>query len=175
MIVTQERYGHDRACSAIADLEARIFGSDAWTPSMVKQELEAPARTYALDVADASEVGGVDGEVRGYAGFWYDGDDAELMTIGVARPYRRQGVAARLLEWLIAEARSQGARRMLLEVRVDNGPAIALYRRFGFTMLGRRRGYYQPDGVDAYTMSCDLQRTRSELNGVDAHDQGGKR
>lgn len=170
MIVTQERYGHDRACAAIAGMEPRIFGPDAWTPSMVEQELEAPARTYALDVVDPvagdgtgdgvanADEGSGGGVVRGYAGFWYDGDDAELMTVGVADAYRRQGVATRLLGWLIAEARRQGARRMLLEVRVDNDPAIALYRRFGFTMLGRRRGYYQPAGVDAYTMSCDLRR-----------------
>ncbi len=69
--------------------------------------------------------------VRGYAGFWYDGDDAEIMTIGVGRQFQRRGIAASLMEALIARAREQGAQRMLLEVRVDNIPALALYERFG--------------------------------------------
>ena len=95
--------------------------------------------------------------VRGYAGFWYDGDDAEIMTIGVGRRFQRQGIAASLMEALIARAREQGAQRMLLEVRVDNIPALALYERFGFARMGLRKRYYQPEGIDAYTMSLDLE------------------
>lgn len=45
---------------------------------------------------------------------------------------------------------------MLLEVRVDNVPALALYERFGFKKMGLRKRYYQPEGVDAYTMCADL-------------------
>lgn len=95
--------------------------------------------------------------MRGYAGFWYDGDDAEIMTIGVGRRFQRQGIAASLMEALIARAREQGAKRMLLEVRVDNTPALALYKRFGFAKMGLRKRYYQPEGIDAYTMSLDLE------------------
>ena len=79
------------------------------------------------------------------------------VTIGVGRPYQRQGIAAALLETLIVSARRQGAKRMLLEVRVDNVPALALYERFGFTRMGLRKRYYQPEGIDAYTMSLDLE------------------
>ena len=46
---------------------------------------------------------------------------------------------------------------MLLEVRVDNEPALALYQRFGFERMGLRKRYYQPEGIDAYTMSLDLK------------------
>ena len=48
---------------------------------MVREELDAPARTYLLDVLGEAEQA----VVRGYAGFWYDGEDAELMTIGVGK------------------------------------------------------------------------------------------
>ena len=97
-------------------------------------------------------------ELRGgYAGFWYDGEDAELMTIGVGKAYQRQGIAAALLQVLVDEAKRQGASRMLLEVRVDNDPALALYQRFGFERMGLRKRYYQPEGIDAYTMSLDLE------------------
>ena len=47
---------------------------------------------------------------------------------------------------------------MLLEVRVDNTPALALYERFGFGQNGNcAKRYYQPEGIDAYTMSLDLE------------------
>ena len=41
---------------------------------------------------------------------------------------------------------------VLLEVRADNEHAQELYRRRGFTEIGRRRGYYQPSGADAVVM-----------------------
>ena len=128
-----------------------LFGRGAWSESAVRQEFDAPARTYVVDMDDHAGI-------RGYAGFWYDGDDAELMTIGVGKAYQRQGIAAALLKRLIQEADTQGAARMLLEVRVDNMPALALYQRFGFQRLGLRKRYYQPEGIDAYTMSLDIAR-----------------
>jgi len=47
-----------------------------------------------------------------------------------------------LVQRAIDRARSDGATRMLLEVRAANEPAIAFYRRFGFSQIGLRRGYY---------------------------------
>ena len=73
------------------------------------------------------------------------------------KAYQRQGIAAALLQALVDEAKRQGASRMLLEVRVDNDPALALYQRFGFERMGLRKRYYQPEGIDAYTMSLDLK------------------
>lgn len=136
----------------VVALEAALFGRGAWNESMLRQELAAPARTYvvAANGADPSTV-------LGYAGFWYDGDDAELMTIGVDSARQRQGIARRLMNWLVDAAGGLGARRMLLEVRVDNDPALALYRGFGFRVMGRRKRYYQPEGVDAFTMELDLR------------------
>jgi ribosomal-protein-alanine N-acetyltransferase len=40
----------------------------------------------------------------------------------------------------------------VLEVRADNEPAIALYRREGFERIAVRRRYYEPEGVDAWIM-----------------------
>ncbi|RSX51435.1 ribosomal protein S18-alanine N-acetyltransferase [Bifidobacterium callimiconis] len=151
MLIALEDLDRDTVVGAFAALEAELFGKGAWSENAIRQELDAPARTYVFDVDDATKT------IRGYAGFWYDGDDAELMTIGVDKAHQRQGIAAALLGRLLQDAERQGARRMLLEVRVDNDPAIALYQRFGFTVMGRRKRYYQPEGIDAYTMSVDIQ------------------
>lgn len=152
-IVGIDALERDVVVDAIARLEGELFGRGAWNANMVREELDAPARTYYVCV---DRNGDGDGDIVGYAGFWYDGDDAELMTIGVAASHQRRGIAARLLTTLIDEAGRQGAARMLLEVRVDNDPALALYRRFGFERLGLRRRYYQPEGIDAYTMALEL-------------------
>lgn len=153
MIVDITAVSRDLAVCSIAQLEGELFGLGAWNANMVREELDAPARTYLLDVFGETEQT----VVRGYAGFWYDGEDAELMTIGVGKAYQRQGIAAALLQALVDEAKRQGASRMLLEVRVDNDPALALYQRFGFERIGLRKRYYQPEGIDAYTMSLDLK------------------
>lgn len=152
MIVDITALDREPAVHRIAELERELFASGAWSEQSVRQELEAPARTYMLDVDDADHA-----TIRGYAGFWHDGDDAELMTIAVDPACQRQGIASGLLAALIEQARRQGAGRMLLEVRVDNEPALNLYQRFGFTRMGIRRRYYQPEGIDAYTMALQLR------------------
>lgn len=176
MIVDLNDRDRDEVVSRLAALERELFGAGAWSEAMVFEELEAPDRTYVLDVPDGSDAhvgsrgrdlsqgpGGPTDDIRGYAGFWYDGDDAEIMTIGVAPEHQRRGIAAALLRSLIERATDRGARRMLLEVRVDNDPALALYRRFGFARMGLRRRYYQPENVDAYTMSLDLHRAMTTM------------
>jgi ribosomal-protein-alanine N-acetyltransferase len=176
VIVDLNDRDRDEVVSRLAALERGLFGAGAWSEAMVFEELEAPDRTYVLDVPDGSDAhvgsrgsdlsqgpGGPTGDIRGYAGFWYDGDDAEIMTIGVAPEHQRRGIAAALLRALIERATARGARRMLLEVRVDNDPALALYRRFGFARMGLRRRYYQPENVDAYTMSLDLHRAMTTM------------
>ena len=57
---------------------------------------------------------------------------------------------------MIENAKSIGAKRMLLEVRVNNNPALKLYEKFGFTKMGLRKRYYMPEGIDAYTMCAQI-------------------
>lgn len=163
MIVDMNELGFERSVAAVRALEVELFGPHAWSENAVRQELAAPARTYLFDVDsdacnDGDTVGtvGTVGTVRGFAGYWYDGDDAEIMDVGVAKAFQRRGVASRLLARLIDSARGRGARRVLLEVAVNNNPAIALYRRFGFEPIGLRKRYYQPEGIDAHVMALDL-------------------
>jgi ribosomal-protein-alanine N-acetyltransferase len=42
-----------------------------------------------------------------------------------------------------------------LEVRVTNGPGVALYKKLGFEVSRTIHGYYS-DGEDAYVMSKKL-------------------
>lgn len=150
--------GRETAVGAIRALEVELFGNHAWSEASIRQELDAPARVYVFDV-DEADGRDTDREpaIRGFAGYWYDGDDAEIMDIGVSKTHQRQGIAVAMMNHLISRARRQGARRMLLEVSVVNDPAIALYHRFGFQRIGLRKRYYQPEGIDAYVMALDIE------------------
>ncbi|MEF2737515.1 MAG: ribosomal protein S18-alanine N-acetyltransferase [Bifidobacterium choerinum] len=161
MIVTGDMLDRATVIKAMGALERDLFGAGAWSERAIAQELDAPARSYYFDVDDTDDgAGGTDDatpRIRGYAGYWYDGYDAQIMTIGVARDHQREGIGRALLERMVADAKAAGAERMLLEVRIDNDAALTLYRGMGFERMGLRRRYYQPEGVDAYTMSLELR------------------
>jgi ribosomal-protein-alanine N-acetyltransferase len=82
-------------------------------------------------------------------------DEAEILTLAVAPPLRRNGRAMALLEAAIAHVRAAGARALFLEVSTGNTAARALYARAGFTEVGRRFRYYA-NGSDALVLRLDL-------------------
>ena len=82
-------------------------------------------------------------------------DEAEILTILVLPPFRRQGLATRLIAAAAAAARTAGARALFLEVAADNAAGLALYARQGFRQVGVRPRYYRAT-VDALLMRKDL-------------------
>lgn len=83
-------------------------------------------------------------------------DEAEILSVGVAKDWQRRGVATQLLSELEKLACARRVSRIFLEVATDNGPATQLYRAQGFSEVGRRPAYYdRPDGcrVDALIMA----------------------
>ncbi|RVT94871.1 GNAT family N-acetyltransferase [Sphingomonas crocodyli] len=85
-------------------------------------------------------------------------DEVELLLLAVATTHRRQGTARRLIDAVRQLSLARGAAHVHLEVR-DNNPAYFLYVNAGFSLAGRRVGYYRgADGeaFDALTLSCPL-------------------
>jgi [ribosomal protein S18]-alanine N-acetyltransferase len=136
-------------------LERQLFGRGAWTYGMLADELAGLGRWYIVAEPERLDRAG-DQPVVGYAGLWFDGDVTQVMTIGVDPECQRHGVGRQLLTALIERSRKLKAEAVLLEVRVDNVPAIEMYRDFGFEILGVRKRYYQPEDKDAYTMRLEL-------------------
>ncbi|WP_332681005.1 GNAT family N-acetyltransferase [Bosea sp. (in: a-proteobacteria)] len=86
-------------------------------------------------------------------------DEAEILSIVVARTGRRAGLARSLLGAHLAQLSARGVNRLFLEVDEGNAAAIGLYRQFGFVDVGRREGYYpKADGsrAAALVMRLDL-------------------
>ena len=126
--------------------ERDMFGTEAWTASSYRAEIADTANRHYLAAV------GADGVLLGWAGVLIVADDAQVLTVGVVPAARRRGIAARLLDGLLAEARRRGALEAFLEVRVDNAAARGLYAREGFAEIAVRRGYYDNGRVDAAVM-----------------------
>jgi ribosomal-protein-alanine N-acetyltransferase len=54
---------------------------------------------------------------------------------------------------LLERLQRRGVCRVLLEVRKSNTPAIRLYEKLGFSMLGIRRDFYERPREDACMMA----------------------
>jgi ribosomal-protein-alanine N-acetyltransferase len=68
--------------------------------------------------------------------------ELEIEDICVAGAYRRQGIADKLLAYLIMQAKFQNADYILLEVAQQNKQARALYEKHGFELITIRKNYY---------------------------------
>lgn len=151
--------------ATVAEAEASLFGAEAWSPALLRAELAAASgptadRRYVVveRVAEDARAGTPRGHLLGYAGLWFgDGaGDADLLTIATLPAARRRGVATAMLTRLVGRARQAGCGAVLLEVRVSNTGAQALYRRHGFVPIGRRRRYYLAPVEDALVMRVDI-------------------
>lgn len=138
---------------AIMALERSTFAADAWPAEAMRSELASEHGYYLVGVDDASP-----GEVVAYAGLLAPrgSGQGDIQTIAVDPGRRGAGLGRALMHALIDEARRRGAVELFLEVRADNPVARTLYESLGFAEIGVRRGYYQPDGVDAVVMRLDV-------------------
>ncbi len=84
--------------------------------------------------------------------------ESHLLNLSVAARWHRQGIGSALLHEVMRLAQHEGAKRVFLEVRPSNAPGIALYERFGFKQIARRRAYYPAHGEreDALVLTRDL-------------------
>ena len=90
-----------------------------------------------------------DGTIAGFVAARAIAEEAELQNLAVRHEYRRRGVARQLVEALQTRLMEAGVKRIFLEARASNLPALNLYRSFGYAECGLRRNYYASDGEDA--------------------------
>lgn len=109
---------------------------------------------------------------RGFVLTRIAGDEAEILTIGVAKSARRYGLGKALMRAVMNDLYADRVPTLFLEVDETNAAAIKLYNGLGFTKVGERKAYYsaqdgeenegQNGGNDqaartrALVMRCDL-------------------
>lgn len=121
-------------------VSARDTFADAWDEKMLLSAFNA-GNFYGF-------VAETDGEQAGFITYSVNIDTADLQDLFVAAPYRKKGVGYALIFEFIKNARSLGVKKLFLEVRESNIPAINLYEKAGFTFLSERKKYYA-DGENA--------------------------
>ena len=86
-------------------------------------------------------------------------DEAEILSVAIAASERGRGYSRELLANHLGHLAGLGIRRVFLEVEENNEPAVRLYQRAGFQVVGRREQYYRDaDGakLNALIMQRDL-------------------
>jgi len=133
----------------------KICFAEPWSPQSMAASLGMPGVAGLIAVEGESMSPSQGG--AGPAGLllWrLAAGEGEILTLAVLPPWRRHGLAHRLMAAALAAAASAGTEAMFLEVAADNLAAAALYRGLGFIEVGLRKGYY--NGIDALTMRRDL-------------------
>ena len=89
-----------------------------------------------------------------YSGFWLISGEAHISTIAVHPDFRGHKLGELLIWCMALHAIHLDAEVITLEVRISNETAQNLYRKYGFEVSGRRKGYYRDNGEDAYLMTA---------------------
>ncbi len=155
----------------LVDLETSCFDASYLGQDLSRDEFldRIASPSAVLIVAEAGT------RLLGYALLMLDRSRhrAALDSVAVARDFRGRGLGARLCGALEARARHEGFAAIELEVRTDNGRAIALYERLGYERAECLPAFYA-DGVSALKMIRRLDRmnphTARDLQEVPRHD-----
>lgn len=131
---------------AVANIEREAM-DEPWSEKMLLDELENPFTVFLAGIEG--------GELLSYAAFRYTLDEGDILNVAVRGDHRAQGLGKETLSALLNEAKRLGVRKLTLEVREDNIPAIRLYTSFGFRREGIRKKYYQ-NSFDAILMTLEL-------------------
>ncbi len=152
------RDASSRDLPQIIEIERLAFGHP-WSRDSFLRELSLPfSRTVV-----AITINGTTEAITGYLCRWLVADECHILNVAVHPAARRAGIAARLMDDAIAEAKREKARFVTLEVRRSNVAARSLYRKLTFEERRLRRNYYG-SGEDAIVM--ELRLDRRHPNGV---------
>lgn len=140
-----------KACNLqeIADIEKEIF-STPWSLKNITDTFENENNCFfvAKDLESGETVGHICLETVL--------DEGILTSVAVKEKYRNKGIAKKLMDSFIDEAKNRNIVFINLEVRASNAPAIALYEKYGFEKVGTRKNYYSKPTEDALLMMLNF-------------------
>ncbi len=128
-------------------------------PEVVKIEIASFANPWSAEMFEQEMLLGryfvarENNRVVGYAGYQKVLDEGHINNLAVKAEARRRGIARLLIGKIIEECQGEGIKSLTLEVREKNLAAQNLYRSLGFSIAGKRKGYYQDPVEDAILMT----------------------
>jgi len=146
--------------AAVTRIERASF-STVWPSDAFYNELSTNKLAHYF-------VGLFDERVVAYGGIWVILEDSHVTTLAVDPPYRGRRFGEVILLHLIDVAIERGAAWMTLEVRESNSVAQRLYRKYGFTTVTMRSGYYSDDNESALIMWAGSLRSELYRNRLSA-------
>ena len=131
----------------ISEIENSSF-SDPWDKQLFLDVIDS--KDKYLMIAESGK------EVEGYVVFEKILDEGHITNLAIAVKYRKKGIAAGLVNYVLDLAKGLGIKEIFLEVRESNEAAKSLYSKFGFKEIGRRKGYYPKANEAALVLSLKL-------------------
>ena len=145
----------EQVIQAVATIEDMVQQQGAWIYKTLVELLEQDNINMLIVYEEQQQDKAIRNKVVGYCLYQVVFEQAEILRIGTHPDYQRQGIASQIFTKLNKELQNNKVESLLLEVRADNTPAIALYERQGFAVIHQRKGYYQSPhqpAVDALIM-----------------------
>jgi len=131
----------------IMEIESTLF-PDPWSEDFFSEEYERHD-AFVLEDNDTFEL-------AGYLCGWHVLDEFMITNVGIRKDLQKKGLGEYMMRYVIAEKAEIGVIYCYLEVRESNLPAIALYQKLGFGIIGKRLNYYQHPEENALVMSLML-------------------
>jgi ribosomal-protein-alanine N-acetyltransferase len=135
---------------AVLVIEGLSF-SNPWSDATFRGEVQNKGISFPVVIVHEP-----DQKVVGYIIYWQIRDEVQITNLAVHPDFRGRGIGETVLAVILKEVRAKGATFVTLEVRSSNTPAVSLYRKLGFKILGTRKGYYGNPVEDAYVMGLAL-------------------
>jgi ribosomal-protein-alanine N-acetyltransferase len=129
------------------EIERASFSSP-WTMEALRTQIAAP---FSLNLLIE-----VNGEVAGYIMSLIVSNECHILNFAIDPGFRKRGYGSELLGSTLSILKKRDVKHVFLEVRERNLPAIHLYLKSGFKIIGKRKRYYEDSGEDALIMHLEL-------------------
>lgn len=137
----------------IAELEMVSF-SVPWSEDGLRSELTNETAHFLVASAE--------NKVLGYIGVHEICGEAYITNVAVFPEYRRLGIGETLIDAATHGAKQRNCDFISLEVRISNVPAIELYKKEGYNIVGQRKNFYSNPTEDAYIMTRYLKDVETQ-------------
>ncbi|MGH8015244.1 MAG: ribosomal protein S18-alanine N-acetyltransferase [Candidatus Zixiibacteriota bacterium] len=124
---------------ALVNLEQIAFQKDAFKPRRIRYLLNS-ARSSVFVLEHKKEIIGA-----AYLLWHKNRHNGRIYNIVISPKLQGKGLGAKLLRKCEQECRKRRCGYVSLEVRIDNKPAIAFYKKHGFEITGKLPDYYDDD------------------------------